>query len=146
MGLTRRSETGLGIALIRVVMGCMLIYSGYLKFIDMNSAIGFFGMVQIPAPGLLAWIIATGEVLGGLLLVVGLGVRFVSLWFIAMFIVTTFYVKLPNPIFGYDIARIDIMLLVGNLMLLLEGAGALALDGWLARRRTGIAQPQAARA
>ena len=147
MGLNRSRYAGWGIALVRVVMGCMLIYSGYLKFIAMSGTIGFFGMIQIPMPELLAPIIATGEVLGGILLVLGLGMRYVPFWFIAMFVVTTLYVKMPReaPIFGYDAARIDIMLLVGNIMLLLEGAGAFALDTYLAKRRVEV-QPQTARA
>jgi putative oxidoreductase len=139
MGLNGSRYAGWGITRIRVVMGCMLMYSGYLKLIALTPTIGFFGMLQIPAPGVIAPIIAAGEVLGGLLLLVGLGMRYVPFWFIAMFIVTTFYVKLPReaPIFGYDAARIDIMLLIGNVMLLLEGAGAFALDTYLARRRAG---------
>ncbi len=148
MGLNQAWKPGWGIALIRVVMGCMLVYSGYLKFIDMAGTIGFFGFVNIPAAGIIAPIIAAGEVLGGLLLVVGLGIRYVPFWYIAMFIVTTVYVKLPReaPIFGYDAARIDIMLLLGNVMLLLEGAGAFALDGYLARRRGVAVRTQAVRA
>ena len=148
MGLNGLRQ-GWGIALIRLVMGCMLIYSGYQKIIAMAGAVAFFGMVQVPAPDIVAPIIAAGEVLGGALLVVGLGIRYVPFWYIAMFIVTAFYVKLPReaPIFGYDAARIDIMLLIGNVMLLLEGAGAWSLDHYLARRRSdqGV-QVQAVRA
>jgi putative oxidoreductase len=149
VGLGGSRFAGWGIALLRVVMGLILIYSGYLKFIAMPGTVGFFGMLHIPAPEIMAPIIGTGEVLGGLLLVLGLGIRYVPFWFIAMFIVTTLYVKLPKepPIFGYDAARIDIMLLIGNIMLLLEGAGAFALDTYLARRRvTSEVQPRAARA
>jgi putative oxidoreductase len=129
---------GWGIALIRVAMGCILVYSGYQKVIGMAGTVAFFGMVQIPAPGVIAPIIAAGEVLGGALLLVGLGIRYVPFWYIAMFIVTAFYVKLPReaPIFGYDSARIDLMLIIGNVMLLLEGAGAWSLDHYLARRRS----------
>ena len=56
--------------------------------------------------------------------------------------------KLPKepPIFGYDAARIDIMLLFGNVMLLLEGAGAWALDTYLARRRATEVRAQPVRA
>ena len=148
MGLNGLRQ-GWGIALIRLVMGSMLIYSGYQKIVAMSGTVAFFDMVQVPAPGIIAPIIATGEVLGGALLVVGLGIRYVPFWYIAMFIVTTFYVKLPReaPIFGYDAARIDIMLLIGNVMLLLEGAGAWSLDRYLARRRSdhGV-QVQAVRA
>jgi putative oxidoreductase len=149
MGLDRSRYAGWGIALIRVVIGLMLVYSGYLKFIAMEGTVGFFGMVQIPSPGIVAPIIGAGEVLGGILLVLGLGIRYVPWWFIAMFLVTTLYVKLPReaPIFGYDAARIDIMLLIGNVMLLLEGAGAFALDAYLAKRRASTeVRAQAVRA
>jgi putative oxidoreductase len=148
MGLNGLRQ-GWGITLVRLVMGCMLIYSGYQKFSALAGTIAFFGMVQIPAPGVVAPIIAAGEVLGGVLLVLGLGIRYVPFWYVAMFIVTTFYVKLPReaPIFGYDAARIDIMLLIGNVMLLLEGAGAWALDTYLAKRRgEQTVQVQAVRA
>jgi putative oxidoreductase len=141
MGFERLGDARLGVALVRVVMGVMLIYSGYLKVIAMGDAVGFFGMVGLPAPQILAPIITAGELLGGALLLVGLGVRYVAVWFIAMFLVTTFYVKLPG--FGYDASRIDIMLLTGSGMLLLSGAGAFALDGWRARRRSGVAEVQA---
>src|SRR5947207_1053149 len=104
MGLAQSRFAGWGIDLVRIVMGCMLMYSGYLKFIAMGDAVGFFAMMQIPAAGTIAPIIAAGELLGGALLVLGLGIRFVPWWFVAMFLVTTVYVKLPNqpPIFGYD--------------------------------------------
>ena len=148
MGLDRPRYAGYGIALIRVVAGLMLVYSGYLKFLAIGGSVTFFRMLDIPAPEILAPVIGAGEVIGGLLLILGLGIRFVPFWFIAMFLVTTIYVKLPReaPIFGYDAARIDIMLLVINIALLLEGAGAYALDTYLARRREGAVQPQTARA
>jgi putative oxidoreductase len=149
MGIDRLRHPGWGIALIRVAMGAMLLYSGLIKLPALQGATGFFNAMGIPAPQILAPVIAVGEVLGGLLLIVGLGIRYVPWWFIAMFLVTTFYVKLPReaPVFGYDAARIDIMLLLISVMLLLEGAGAFALDTYLARRRTTAeVQPQAARA
>jgi putative oxidoreductase len=142
MGLAGGKYAGYGIALIRVVMGLMLIYSGYLKVIALNGVTGFFRQMAIPAPEILAPVITAGEIIGGVLLVLGLGIRYVPWWFIAMFIVTTFYVKLPReaPIFGYDAARIDILLLCANIMLLLEGAGAFALDTSRAKRAEVQAQ------
>src|SRR5215204_6560123 len=148
MGLDRTRYAGTGIALVRVVMGLMLFYSGLTKLMALGGVVGFFGMMRIPAPEILAPVIAAGEVVGGLLLVLGLGIRFVSVWFIAQFLVTTFYVKLPGapPMGGFDASRIDIMLLAGNIMLLLEGAGTYALDTYLTKRRAAEGQPQPARA
>jgi uncharacterized membrane protein YphA (DoxX/SURF4 family) len=149
MGIDRLRHPGWGIALIRVAMGVMLLHAGLIKLPGLGGATQFFAAMNIPAPQIVAPVIVAGEVLGGLLLIVGLGIRYVPWWFIAQFLVTTFYVKLPReaPIFGYDAARIDIFLLLISVMLLLEGAGAFALDTYLARRRTTAeVQPQAARA
>jgi uncharacterized membrane protein YphA (DoxX/SURF4 family) len=44
-----------------------------------------------------------------------------------------------------DAARIDLMLLAGSAMLLLAGAGKLAIDNWLARRTQPAAQQSRAR-
>jgi len=147
MGLLGSRYAGWGLALVRIAMGLMLIWSGYLKFMAMGGNIQFFRMMNIPAAEILGPVIAAGEVLGGLLLVLGLGIRYVPFWFIAMFIVTTFYVKLPReaPIFGFDAARIDIMFLLLSVAFLVEGAGAFALDTYLAKRRGAEVRPQAAR-
>ena len=61
-------------------------------------------------------------------MLVGLGIRWVSVWFICEFLVTSLYVKIGHGQ-GWDGARIDLMVLAGSLMLALAGAGALAGRG-----------------
>jgi uncharacterized membrane protein YphA (DoxX/SURF4 family) len=78
--------------------------------------------------------IAARELIGGLLILLGVRVRWVALLFVAEFLVTTFYVKLFNPRVGYDATRIDLMMLAAAVMLVLAGAGKLSFDEWWARR------------
>ncbi len=132
-----------GITTVRVFMGVILIVAGLQKWLGgIGGTIAFFTQIGIPVPGLMGPVIATAEVVGGLLILLGLGARWVALWFIAEFLVTSFAVKLPRQ--GWDPARIDLMILAGSLMLLLAGAGKMALDEQLTRRRDVTTTPTGA--
>ena len=122
---------------LRVVMGIILIVAGYQKLMNLGGTAGFFGQVGIPAPEVMAAFIAGLELIGGLLLIVGLGVRWVAVLYVCEFLVAAFVVKLPRM--GWDPTRIDFMMLAGALTLLLAGAGAASVDAMLARRRTAVA-------
>jgi putative oxidoreductase len=124
-----------GITVVRLMAGVILVVAGTQKWAGgIGGFVGFVTNLGIPLPQVVAPLIATGEVLGGLLLLLGLGARWVGLWFVCEFLVTSLYVKLGHGQ-GWDPARIDLMLLAASVMLLLTGAGALAVDEWLARRR-----------
>ena len=57
-------------------MGVILIAAGYAKFAGgIEGFAGFMGQVGFPAPGLLAPLLAAWEIIGGLLILVGLGGR-----------------------------------------------------------------------
>jgi len=132
-----------GITTVRVLMGIILIVAGLQKWLGgIGGTIGFFTQVGIPIPELLGPVVAAGEVVGGLLILLGLTARWVALWFTVEFLVTTFVVKLPHQ--GWDPARLDLMILGGSLMLLLAGAGKMALDEQLTRRRDVTTTPTGA--
>jgi putative oxidoreductase len=134
---SRAVDAGWGIAVVRLMMGLILVVAGVQKWANgIGGTINFFTQLGIPAPQVVGPIIAAGEVVGGLLVLVGLASRYVGIWFVCEFIVTAFYVKLGRGA-GWDAARIDLMLLAGSLMLVLAGAGQLALDRWRARRELG---------
>jgi uncharacterized membrane protein YphA (DoxX/SURF4 family) len=63
----------------------------------------------------------------------GLGVRWLGIWFIFQFLYSFSMIKMPH--LGWDESRIDLMMLAGALMLFVAGAGAPSLDAWLERRR-----------
>ncbi len=129
---------GWGITVVRVTMGIILVAAGYSKFAGgLEGFSGFLSQVGFPAPGMLGPLVATLELVGGLLLIAGAVTRWVALLFVLQFLVVAFVVKLPRA--GWDASRIDLMILAGALMLLLAGPGKAAVDEILLRRRTEAA-------
>jgi putative oxidoreductase len=120
------------------MMGVILVVAGTQKWAaGIGGFISFVTQLGIPLPQVVGPVIATGEVVGGLLLLLGFGARWVALWFICEFLVTSLYVKLGRGA-GWDNARIDLMLLAGAAMLAVAGAGAFALDEWMLRRKPAV--------
>jgi uncharacterized membrane protein YphA (DoxX/SURF4 family) len=133
---------GWGIAVVRVMMAIVLIGSGYEKFAGgIDRFASFFP--QLGLPMLFGWFIPFLEVVGGVLVLIGLGVRWLGPLFIIEFLVTTFYVKLPRPApsGGWDSMRVDLMMLAAAVMLVLAGPGKASLDELLLRRRAASAHP-----
>ncbi len=129
---------GWGVAAVRIMAAIILIGAGYLKFAGgVDRFAGFLPQLGLPAPELLGWLIPIMEVIGGVLILLGLGVRWLGLYFVLQFLVITFYVKLPRPapLGGWDSMRIDLMMLAAAVMLVLAGAGKASLDEMLAKRR-----------
>jgi len=110
---------------------------------DLFTSSGSFSFVSslgLPLPGFIAVIVAVMEVVGGLLLIVGLGTRWVSLWYVFEMIVTTLLVKIPNMGFiapqgkpGVG-AELDLLLLFSALVLLAHGSGRLSIEHDLLKR------------
>ena len=127
-------QRGWGITVVRVMMGIILLISGYQKFAGGVGAVATgFEKVPIPLPWLSAVFISTLELVGGALLIVGLGVRWLGLAFALEHVVTTFWVQLRLR--GWPNGRLELMLLAGGVMLFLAGPGKIALDvAWRGER------------
>jgi putative oxidoreductase len=74
-----------GITVLRVVMGIIII---------MGAVAAGFEKIPIPLPWLSAPFIATLELVGGALLIIALGTRWLGLVFALEHVVTTFWVQL----------------------------------------------------
>jgi putative oxidoreductase len=134
MRMTATADGRWGVTVVRVMMGLILVIAGIQKWSGgIGGFVGFVTQLGIPAPQVVGPLIAAGEVVGGILLLLGFGIRWVSLWFVCEFLVTSLYVKLGHGQ-SWDAARIDLMILAGSALLALAGAGALALDNRLAGR------------
>jgi putative oxidoreductase len=115
-------------------MGLILLVSGYRKFATGLGAVAAgFAKIPIPLPSVAAPFIATLELVGGLLLLVGLGTRWLGLLFVCEHLVTTFWVKFRLQ--GWNDGRLELLLLAGAIMLFLAGSGSPAIDA--AREGTG---------
>lgn len=134
MAMWRSLDAAWGVTAVRVVMGLIFVGAGWSKV-----AVGFgtvatnFGKMGMPAPGITGPSIALLELIGGALLLIGLAGRWVGLLFAVEFVVAAFVVKLPSV--GWSVARLDLMLLAGGVLLLYAGSGRLSIDEvWLERR------------
>ena len=98
--------TGVTMSALRVVAGVLLAWNGYRKFDDgLDGFEGFLTFLELPAPATLAVIVALLELVGGVLLALGLFTRVVSLLFVVHFGLIFVWVKL---------IKLDPVLLVGG--------------------------------
>jgi putative oxidoreductase len=136
-----RIHPGYGIAVVRIMAGIVLLVAGYAKWTGPGVAgfTQFVGNVGIPAPAVMAPLVMTFEVVGGLLLIVGAFSRFVGAAMIVQFLVAGLVVSLPSQM-GWNQARLDFLLAACGALFLLSGAGLPSVDAWLAARGAGAAR------
>lgn len=95
--LAARLSQGSGAAagLLRVVTGLLLAWHGYRKFADgIEGFEGFLTFLELPAPALLAVVVAVLELVGGILLALGLATRPVAALIAIQFALIVVWVKL----------------------------------------------------
>lgn len=116
-----------GITVVRLMTGLIFAIHGYQKFAGgLGGVTAFFEKVAIPFPGLMAPFIAILELVGGLLLLVGVTTRVIGVLLAVEMLVTTLWVQLPGR--GWNASELDRMLLVACVLFVLAGPGAAALD------------------
>lgn len=64
---------------LRVYFGWQLVQTGYGKFVHMENVVEFFASLGIPLPAANAHLVATVELVGGILLIAGLASRLAAL-------------------------------------------------------------------
>jgi putative oxidoreductase len=116
-----------GLMALRVMMGIILTYQGWLKITELGFAVGFFDKVGIPFATVTGPFISMLEFIGGLALIVGLFVRYLGTLFVIQFIVAA-YVQWVVLNTGYMGSRLVLLILFGVVMLSTNGGGALSLD------------------
>ena len=126
-----------GVTAVRVMTGLLFAVHGYQKFAGgIGGVSAYFTKVAIPLPSVMAPFIAGLELVGGILLILGLATRVVGGLFALEMLVTTLWVKIPSA--GWNASDLDRMLLVACVLLVLAGPGAAALDRlWWEREEVG---------
>ncbi len=124
---TLNAQSPVALAILRVVMGIIFVVWGYGKVFGGGFAIGFLTKAGIPLPEIAGPIISFLELGGGILLVVGLFTRYVAVLFTVEFIVAAITIAnfSDKGIMG---TRLEFMMLMGAIILVTHGAGALAID------------------
>jgi putative oxidoreductase len=122
-------------ALLRLTVGVVFVITGWGKLHGLGDLTAFFVSLGIPLPGLNAVVVASTELGGGLLILLGLGTRLAALplaftMVIAILTARRSEVDSFDTLLGFQEWHYLIMFLV----LALIGPGALSLDALLARR------------
>jgi putative oxidoreductase len=112
---------------LRVTLAAMFLYAGIVKLMDLGMVAGFFGSAGIPAPAIMAPLVAVLETAGGLFLLLGLLTRASAFVLGIILVVATIVTYDPDPMkIGMTLQLIS---LIGGLVtLMLSGPGRLSLD------------------
>lgn len=125
-------DPGWGITAVRVAAALVFIVAGYTKWFvwGLPRVTESMTKFSLPAPSVFAFLAATGELLGGIALLVGLFGRWLGLFYTVEFAIAFFWVKLRMQ--GFNDGRLDLMLLAAGILLFLAGPGRAAVDNvWL---------------
>ena len=137
VGTCQGSAADLSSLLARVTLGWLFIDSGWQKRHNLDQIMAFFASLGIPAPQWQAPMVATMELVGGSLLLVGLLTRLASVPLMATLGVAIITARKDDlhtfsDLIGF-VEFLYLLLLVG---VLVHGAGKISLDRLLVRRRT----------
>lgn len=129
----RSANAGLGLLILRVVIGIVFVMHGMGKLVGppfagggMDGTIGFFTNVGIPAPAIAAWLVALLETLGGLALILGAAVPIVALLLAIDMAVAILKVQLGKGFSpGYEF---ELTLLAGLMCLFFAGPGIMSVQ------------------
>lgn len=108
-----------------------------MKWSDIHSVGDWFGQLGIPAPLANAYLAASTEALGVVLLVLGLGIRLISIPLIIVLIVAITTVHWANGFeAGNNGFEIPLYYMLMLFVLLSQGAGKLSVDHLLGKPRS----------
>jgi putative oxidoreductase len=114
--------------ILRLVLGIILIVHGYPKLVGFSGTAGFFASIGIPLPMLAAAYATVVELVGGILLILGVAADLVGLLFAIEMVVAIFLVHLKN---GFSVQNggieFPLALLAMALAIALAGPGRFAL-------------------
>jgi putative oxidoreductase len=123
---------GCAMLAVRLLLGSILIRAGYAKFFEagIGKIVENFRGYGIPLAEISAPFIATLELVGGVLLVLGFFTRYLGLLYTVEFIVAAWvkYAMVPPPAGGYIGSRLDTLIVVVAFLLATQGAGKLSFD------------------
>lgn len=130
-------QLDLALLALRIFTGLAMAAHGYQKVFTFGIAgitAGFSGM-GIPAPSLMAPFISYLELVGGVLIAVGLLTRPLALLLMVDMFVAATFVHLKDGFFAPKGAELTLLFTVNFFVLLLAGAGSLSIDSVIRRNK-----------
>ena len=133
--LQKLHQPDLGLLFIRVMLGIVFSWHGYMKLTGLEGTIGYFSTLGFPA--LVAYLVTITELVGGILLILGFFVPFVSL-LLATVMAGAIFATDSNgaPIlFGHEYEIVLLFVLAGLAMF---GNGSLSVQSMLKKSSTPL--------
>jgi len=128
-------DPGWGVTAVRIATALVLLHAGYQKVSGgLDKVADGFAKIGIPMPGVAGPAVAIFEVVGGIMLLIGLFGRWIGLLVALQFAVVSFAIKGPREPFAEW--YLDLVLLASGILLFLAGSGKAAVDDvWHPGRR-----------
>ena len=112
------TNTKLGLFVLRLTLGGIFIFHGITKLTNMEQTIGFFGMIGFSA--FFAWMISLIEVIGGVLVVLGIYTRYIVPLFAIIMLTVIIFIKRKS---GFQSIELEVAILGLSLGVGLIGCG-----------------------
>lgn len=144
--MRRNQQIDTALLILRVVTGLTMVMHGWQKFAGPGlSGVGdMFAGMEVPLAAVAGPVVMLLELVGGVLLVLGLGTRAVGAAFAVVMLGAVFLVHLPAGFYaadgGYELA---LLLAALGAAFAVSGPGAWSLDAVIAGRRSGAAAEDA---
>ncbi|WP_126424970.1 DoxX family protein [Brevibacillus marinus] len=126
--------------IIRVVLGIIFFAHGFDKVSNgLANIAGWFASIGLP--GVLAYLVAIIELVGGLALIIGLGTRYVAVLTAIIMVGAIGKVKLANGLLGGSQGagfELDLALLAMSVYLILHDRSAFAVDRFFRDNQTAV--------
>jgi putative oxidoreductase len=139
--LLRPTEGPRSVSLVRIAVGLIFLTQGILKYIDPNMGVVRFTRIGFPHPYFTAHFVGAFEVLCGILILLGLWTRLVSIPLLVVITTAIATTKIPelfraNQGFWYMVsdARTDFAMFCCLIFLISVGGGSWSVDAALAKR------------
>jgi len=127
---------------IRLAFGIQFFFAGLGKLQNHEKTVDFFTQIQIPAPEFHAWLVGGLECFGGVLLILGLATRLISIPLLVAMVVAylTAHTNELKTLFSSDPSEFfsapPFPFLIALLVLIAFGPGRIALDAFFKRCAT----------
>jgi putative oxidoreductase len=117
----------LALLLLRIGVGLIFIVAGWGKITGIEGTQQFFGNIGIPMAGIMAWVVAIVELVGGLMVLTGYKIQIPAVLLAIVMLVAILTTKLGNENM-FRAMRLDLILLLVNLSLAILGSGKYSLE------------------
>ncbi|MGO4181671.1 DoxX family protein [Paenibacillus sp. MCAF9] len=123
--------------IMRVVLGIIFIFHGVDKFQGISNVEAWFSSIGIP--GVLAYVVAAIELIGGILLILGLFTRYAAGLFVIILIGAIITAKLSAGLLGNGQMagyELDLGFILVSLYLVVADRSPFSVDGFIMRKRS----------